>query len=91
MVKGRTVASTKASAGGVWSVCMYSGKKQNCPIDDEGLRFYYSENEKKSKATAPLPKKRTPASDEHQNVNFCLDIVGVTTYASKTFSLGVER
>jgi hypothetical protein len=24
---------------GVWSVCMYGGKKQNCPIDDEGLRF----------------------------------------------------
>lgn len=74
--------------------CVYvRRKKQNCPIDDEGLRFYYSENGKKQQNDC-TPSQKAPASNEHQIVNFFLDVGGgnnIRSHASKTFSLGVER
>lgn len=35
-----------------------NGKKQNCPIDDEGLRFIMA-REHRTQKTAPLPNRRT--------------------------------
>lgn len=42
-----------------------NGKKQNCPIDDEGLRFIMA-REHRTQKLHPFP------TDEHQNVNFFL-------------------
>lgn len=51
--------------------CVYvRRKKQNCPIDDEGLRFIIAIERTKQ---APHKKDCTPfqaATDEHQIVNF---------------------
>jgi hypothetical protein len=52
-----TVASTRASAGGVWSVCMYGGKSRTVRLMMRVFVFIIARMEKNSRTTAPLPKR----------------------------------